>query len=252
MQSLLDLLDLSAPGLDEVRAAAARGDQAAAGSALLAHYAHHRQARCLDLWDPSGPEDYHAMPWGAASSYDQLWKNTPERVARGLLYASGQDFDFARDEAIDWTSGIYWAGGKYKPVDQARMLLRRMYWLRALDVAYLRDVAAGQEAVARQFERLLASWLTYRRWTKDEFSVTNAIRLGDAISQSGLLRSWFTFLPSPHLATEFKLRLLQAMLEEAADALDRALWHPWIWGLSEAGGLALAGMILPEAKAAPA
>ncbi len=252
MQPILDLLDLSAPGLDEVRAAATRGDQAAAGSALLAYYARHRQARCLDLWDPAGPEDYHAMPWGAASSYDQLWKNTPERVTGGLLYASGQDFDFSRDENIDWTSGIYWAGGKFKPVDQARALLRRMYWLRAFDVAYLRADAAGQERVARQFERLLGSWMTFRRWAKDEFSVTNAIRLGDAISQSGLLRSWFTFLPSPHITAEFKLRLLQAILEEAADALDRALWHPWIWGLSEAGGLALAGMILPEAKAAPA
>ena len=252
MHRLLDLLDLSAPGLDEVRAAAARGDHAAAGEALLAHYARHRQARCVDLWDPSGPEDYHPMPWGAASSYDQLWKNTPERVAGGLLYASGQDFDFSRDELIDWTSGIYWAGGKFKPIDQARALLRRMYWLRALDVAYLRADATGQERVARQFERLLDSWLTFRRWTKDEFSVTNAIRLGDAISQSGLLRSWFTFLPSPHITADFKLRLLQAILEEAADALERALWHPWIWGLSEAGGLALAGMILPEAKAAPA
>ncbi len=219
MQPLLDLLDLSAPDLGEVRAAAARGDQAAAGSALLAYYARHRQTRCLDFWDPAGPEDYHAMPWGAASTYDQLWKNTPERVSRGLLYASGQDFDFARDEAIDWTSGIYWAGGKFKPVDQARALLRRMYWLRAFDIAYLRADAAGQERVARQFERLLTSWMTFRRWTKDEFSVTNAIRLGDAISQSGLLRSWFTFLPSPHITTEFKLRLLQAILEDAADAL---------------------------------
>ncbi len=252
MHRLLDLLDLSALGLDDVRAAAARGDHAAAGPALLAYYERHRQARCLDFWDPAGPEDYPPMPWGAASTYDQLWKNTPERVSRGLLYASGQDFDFGRDEAIDWTSGIYWASGKYKPVDQARMLLRRMYWLRALDVAYARADAAGQEAVARQFERLLTSWLVYRQWTKDEFSVTNAIRLGDAISQSGLLRSWFTFLPSPHVTADFKLRLLQAILEEAADALDRALWHPWIWGLSEAGGLALAGMILPEAKAASA
>lgn len=252
MQRLLDLLDLSTPGLEQVRAAAIRGDHPAAGAALLAHYARQRPARCVDFWDPAGPEDYHPMPWGAASSYDQLWKNTPERVARGLLYASGTDFDFSRDEGIDWASGIYWAGGKYKPVDQARALLRRMYWLRALDVAYARADAAGKEAVARQFERLLTSWLTYRQWTKDEFSVTNAIRLGDAISQSGLLRSWFTFLPSPHVTPEFKLRLLQAMLEEAADALERALWHPWIWGLSEAGGLALAGMILPEAKAAPA
>ncbi len=251
MQSLLEHLNLKAPGLEAVQAAVARADLAAAGEGLLAYYLGLRQARCLDFWDQSGPEDYPPMPWGAASTHDQLWKNTPERVVDGVLYASGQVFDFSRDESIDWTSGIYWAGGKYKPVDQPRALLRRMYFLRALDLAYQRGDAAGQERAARQFGRLMESWMLFRRWTKDEFAVTNMIRMADAISESGLLRSWFTFLPSPHLDADFKLRLLETIIAETDDALARALWHPWIWGLSEAGGLALAGILLPESKSAP-
>jgi len=251
MKSLLEKLNLDAPGLETVKAAVARGDSAAAGEALLAHYLGLRQVRCLDFWDPSGPEDYQQMPWGAASTHDQLWKNTPERVLKGLLYASGTEYDFSRDELIDWCSGIYWAGGKYKPVDQARAMLRRMYWLRAFDLAYVRGDAATRERAAREFGRLMESWMIFKQWAKDEFAVTNTIRLADAISHSGLIRSWYTFLPSPHLTSDFKLRLLETIIIETADANDRVLWHPWIWGLSEAGGLAIVGMLLPECQAAP-
>ncbi len=252
MPTLFDHLNLAAPGLAAVQAAVARADLPAAGELLLAHYLAHRPARCLDFWDPQGPEDYAPMPWGAASTPEQLWKNLPADVAAGRLYASGQTFDFSRDEAIDWTSGIYWAGGQYKPIDQARAMLRRMYWLRAMDLAYLRGDAAEQERVARQFGRLLESWMAFNRWTRDEFAVTNAIRLADAIAQSGLIRSWYTFLPSPHLTADFKLRLLETIITQTADVLDRAVWHPWIWGLSEAGGLGYAGILLPECQAAPA
>ena len=251
MQSLVDHLNLDSPGLDSVKAAVARNDLPAAGEHLLAHYLGLRPERCLNFWDMQGPEDYPPMPWGAASTPEQLWKNLPERVAEGRLYASGQEFDFSRDEAIDWTSGIYVAGGKYKPTDQARFLLRRMYWLRALDVYFLRGDTAAQECAARQFERLMESWMVFNQWTKDEFAVTNAIRLADVIAQSGLIRSWFVFLPSPHLDANFKLRLLQTIQAETADLLERALWNPWIWGLCEASGLGIAGILLPEFKAAP-
>ena len=44
----------------------------------------------------------------------------------------------------------------------------------------------------------------------------------------------------------------EAIITQTADVLDRALWHPWIWGLSEAGGLGYAGILLPECQAAPA
>ncbi len=252
MPSLLEQLNLDAPGLEAVKAAVARADLPAAGECLLAHYLGLRKERCLDFWDPSGPEDYQQMPWGAASTFEQLWKNVPARVAAGKLWASGQEFDFSRDDGIDWTSGIFWAGGIYKPADQARLLLRRMYWLRALDVFYQRGDDAAQEQAARQFGRLMESWMALNRWTKDEFAVTSAIRLADAIAHSGLIRSWYTFLPSPHLTADFKLRLLQTIVTDAADVLERAVWHPWIWGLSEAGGLAFAGILLPECKAAPA
>ncbi len=252
MKTLLDHFDLSQPGLTAVAAAVARQDLPAAGEALLAHFLARRTERCLNFWDLQGPEDYAPMPWGASPTHDQLWKNLPDRVLEGRLYASGREFDFSRDEEIDWVSGIYWAGGKYKPVDQARAMLRRMYWLRALDLNYLRGDAATQEKAARQFERLMVSWMEFSRWTKDEFAVNSAIRLADALSQSGMIRSWYVFLASPVLGSEFKLRLLEAILTESADVMERAVWNPWIWGLSEAGGLSLAGILYPECKAAAA
>jgi hypothetical protein len=250
MKTLCDHLNLDYPGLESVRAAVARGDFAAAGAALLEYYRGQRQERCLNFWDLSGPEDYQTMPWGAASTHDQLWKNTPERVVAGLLYASGHTFDFSRDADIDWCSDIrLWAdGGKY-PHAQARVMLRRLYWLRALDLAYLRGDAALRDRAAAQFARLMQSWLD--QWVEEEYAVNHAIALADAIAQSGLVRSWFVFLPAPQVSAELKLRLLQHIAEGAADLLQRAVWHPWIWGLSEAAGLGLTGILLPEMKAAP-
>ena len=251
MRTLFEQLNLDHPGLEAVKAAVARDDLPAAGEHLLAYYLGQRQERCLDFWDLSGPEDYQPMPWGAATTHDQLWKNTPERVVTGLLYASGHTFDFSRDTDIDWCSDIrLWAdGGKY-PHAQARVMLRRLYWLRALDLAYLRGDAAAQARAAAQFARLMASWLD--QWVEEEFAVNHAIALADAVAQSGLVRSWFVFLPAPQVPAELKLRLLAHIAAGAADVLSRATWYPWIWGLSEAGGLGLTGILLPELKAAPA
>src|ERR1019366_1983403 len=251
MRTLFEQLNLDHPGLEAVKAAVARDDLPAAGEHLLAYYLGQRQERCLDFWDLSGPEDYPPMPWGAATTHDQLWKNTPERVVAGLLYASGHTFDFSRDTDIDWCSDIrLWAdGGKY-PHAQARVMLRRLYWLRALDLAYLRGDAAAQARAAAQFARLMASWLD--QWVEEEFAVNRAIALADAVAQSGLVRSWFVFLPAPQVPAELKLRLLAHIAAGATDVLQRATWHPWIWGLSEAGGLGLTGILLPELKAAPA
>ena len=251
MTPLLDQLNLDYPGLEAVTAAVARGELAAAGELLLAYYLGKRQERCLDFWDLSGSEDYPPMPWGAASTHDQLWKNTPERVVSGLLYASGHTFDFSRDAEIDWCSDIrLWADGGIYPFAQARVMLRRLYWLRALDLAYLRGDTAAQTRAAAQFTRLMTSWLD--QWVEEEFAVNHAIALADAPAQSGLVRSWFVFLPAPQVPAELKLRLLAHIAAGAADVLQRALWHPWIWGLSEAGGLGLTGILLPELKAAPA
>ncbi len=249
MPALSDHLNLDHPGLESVRAAIARDDSATAGALLLAYYAGQRQERCLDFWDLAGPEDYQPMPWGASSTHDQLWKNSPERVTAGLLYASGHTFDFSRDAEIDWCSDIrLWAdGGKY-PHAQARVMLRRLYWLRALDLSYLRGDAATQERAATQFARLMQSWLD--QWVEEEYAVNHAIALADAIAQSGLVRSWFVFLPAPQVSAELKLRLLRHIAEGAADVLQRAVWNPWIWGLSEAAGLGLTGILLPELKAA--
>ncbi len=251
MQSLFDQLNLDYPGLEDVKRAVTRGDLVAAGAHLLAHYQGKRQERCLDFWDLSGPEDYPPMPWGAASTAEQLWKNTPARVAEGKLFASGQEFDFSTDRAIDWCSHIFWAGDRYDLVSQPRCMLRRMYWLRALDVYHLQGDAAAREKAERQFHRLIESWLVYAQWVKEEFVVQCAFRLGDAISQSGLTRSGYMYLPSPHLPAEFKLRLLQHIAEGAEDIQRRAQWNPWIWGLGEASGLGYVGLLFPELKAAP-
>ena len=251
MKALFAQLNLDHPGLEDVRAAVARDDLDAAGERLLAYYSGKRQERCLDFWDLSGPEDYTPMPWGAATTHDQLWKNTPERVLAGQLYASGHTFDFSRDADIDWCSDIrLWAdGGKY-PHAQARIMLRRLYWLRALDLCYLRGDPAEQSRAAAQFSRLMTSWLD--QWVEEEFAVNHGIALADTISHSGLVRSWFVFLPAPQVPAGLKLRLLQHIAEGAADLLQRAAWHPWIWGLSEASGLGLMGALLPELKGAPA
>jgi hypothetical protein len=251
MKQLFDRFDLTYGGLESVREAAERGDWTAAGERLLAYYLSKRQERCLGFWDQSGPEDYPPMPWGAASTHDQIWKNTPERVVAGYLHASGHVFDFSRDEDIDWASDVrLWAdGGKY-PYAQARSMLRRMYWLRCLDLYYLRGDAAAQERAARQLVRLIESW--WQQWEEDEFVIAAAIRIGEPMAQSGMLKTWFTFLPSPHISAGFKLRLLLHIAEQAEDVLKRAVWNPWIWGLDEAAGLGYAGILLPELKAAPA
>ena len=251
MKSLFALLNLDHPGLEDVKAAVARDYPTGAGQLLIAYYLGQRTERCLNFWDMAGPDDYPPMPWGAATTHDQLWKNTPERVLAGKLSASGHTFNFSRDADIDWASDarLWQDGGKY-PLAQARVMLRRLYWLRALDLAYLRGDAETQERAAAQFTRLMQSWLA--QWTEEEFAVNHAIALADATSQSGLVRSWFVFLPAPQVPLELKLRLLQHIAEGAADVLQRAAWHPWIWGLSEAGGLGLTGILLPEFADAPA
>ena len=251
MKTLFALLNLDHPGLGAVKAAVARDDLAAAGEHLLAYYLGKRKERCLDFWDLSGPEDYSPMPWGASTTHDQLWKNTPEHVLTGQLFASGHTFDFSRDADIDWCSDVrLWAdGGKY-PYAQARNMLRRLYWLRALDLCYLRGDAATQAQAAAQFARLMASWLD--QWVEEEFAVNHGIALAETVAQSGRVRSWFVFLPTPQVPAELKLRLLRHSAEGAADLLQRAVWHPWVWGLCEAGGLGLTGILLPELQAAPA
>jgi len=102
MKTLFALLNLDHPGLGAVKAAVARDDLAAAGEHLLAYYLGKRKERCLDFWDLSGPEDYSPMPWGRVHNPRQLWKNTPEHVLTGQLFASGHTFDFSRDADIDW------------------------------------------------------------------------------------------------------------------------------------------------------
>ncbi|MFI5355733.1 MAG: heparinase II/III family protein [Opitutales bacterium] len=251
MQALFDRLNLAHPGLETVQAATAHRDWDGAGAALLDHFLRLRPQRCLEFWDLSGPEDYPPMPWRAASTPEQLWKNTPERVLEGKLYASGHIFDFARDADIDWASDVrLWADGKTYPFAQARCMLRRLYWLRVLDLAYLRGDAATRNRAAAQFARLMQSWLD--QWVEEEFAVNHAIALADVISQSGLMRSWFIFLPAPQVSTELKLRLLLHLAEGADDVLARAQWHPWIWGLSEASGMGLTGILLPELREAAA
>jgi hypothetical protein len=251
VKELIDLFDLSSPGMESVRLAADRADWTAAGEALLTYYLGKRQRLCLDFWDMSGPDEYQQMPWGTASTHDQLWKNTPEKAAEGKLCASGHEFDFSRDEDIDWGSDVrLWAdGGKY-PLAAARGMLRRMYWLRALDLSYLRGDAAMQERATRQLVRIMESW--WAQYEEDEFVITAAIRIADAPAQSGMIRTWFVFLSSPLTSTAFKLRMLQHIIEQAQDTLRRAIWHPWAWGLSEAVGLGYAGVIFPELKEAQA
>jgi heparan-sulfate lyase len=251
MKELFDRLDLGYPGLERVRAAVERGDQTEAGDELLAYHQARRRERCLEFWDMSGPEDYPAMPWGAASSHEQLWKNDPARVLEGVLFASGQVFDFSTDRAIDWTSNTIWAGDKYAPVSQPRCMLRRMYWLRPLDLGFLRGDAETRGKAARQFARLMESWLAFEKFVSDEFVLQRAIRIGDPISQSGLTRSWQVFLPPPLVPKELKLRLLLNIAEGADEVLERAAWHPWAWGLAEASGLGYAGILFPEFKRAP-
>ncbi len=250
MRELFDRLDLDFPGLEAVKVAVGRGQWAVAGELLIHHCMGKRQERCLDFWDQSGPEDYPPMPWGAASTHDQLWKNTPERVVQGYLHASGHIFDFSRDEDIDWASDVrLWADGAKYPFAQARNMLRRWYWLRPLDIYYMCGDAAAQERAARQFVRLVESW--WAQWQEDEYVLQEAIRLGEAMAQSGMIRSWYTFLPSPHISSEFKLHLLLHIIEQTADLEQRAVWNPWIWGLDEAAGLGYTGILFPELKTAP-
>jgi hypothetical protein len=249
MAALTPYFDRSAPGLTAVWQACDRADWAAAGTLLVDYYLGKRQERCLDFWDLSGPEDYSAMPWGGASTHDQLWKNTPEKVVQGVLYASGHEFDFRRDEDIDWSSDIFkWADGARYPFAQARAMLRRFVWLRPLDLYYLHGDAQARKRAARQFVRLIEAF--WAQWTQEEFVVQQAIRLGEPVTQSGLTRSWYVFLPSPHITIEFKLRLLLDIVRQAEDVLQRAAWHPWAWGLDEGNGIAYVGILFPELKQA--
>ena len=124
MKELFDRFDLDYPGLEAVKVAVGRGQWAVAGELLIHYYMSKRQERCLEFWDQSGPEDYPPMPWGAASTHDQLWKNTPERVVGGYLYASGHTFDFSRDKDIDWASDVCkWADGGTYPFSQALAII---------------------------------------------------------------------------------------------------------------------------------
>jgi heparan-sulfate lyase len=249
IQGLMAKLNLDYPGLEAVKEACAAGSWDEAGERLLAYYLGKRQERCLDFWDMTGPEDYQQMPWGAASTPEQLWKNTPEDVAQGLLFASGHVFDFRRDEDIDWRSDIFlWADGAKYPYAQARLLLRRMYWLRPLDLYYLRGDEQAQERAARQFVRLLESW--WAQPAQETYAVNEAISLGDTVPQSGLTRSWYVFLPSPHIGNEFKLRLLHYIVDLAAYVQERALWKPWALGLSCGNAMGYVGMLFPELKQA--
>jgi hypothetical protein len=253
MRDLFSLLDLGYPGLEEVSAACERGDRQQAGGELLSYYAGKRRERCLDFWDMSGPEAFHPMPWGAASTNSQLWRNTPERVTAGYLDAFGHVFDFSRDENIDWGSDAGHWGEPDFPHATNRLLLNRMYWLCLLDMMYLSGPEKGRKQAALQFMRLIRSWWEQPTDFGHMSAVTAGMRLADPVNQSGLVRSWYVFLDSSDVTPEFKLRLLLDIAYQADHVVERGDWDcKTAWGMAEGVALGYAGLLLPEYKRAKA
>lgn len=250
MEQIMAQIDLERPELKLVKHAWEKGDQEGARRALLDYYRIKRQERCLDFWDMRGPEAFPKMPWDASPDATQIWKNTPERVVEGYLYASGHNFDFSTDDKIKWRSlegkNELHIAGKVDPYVQERLLLRRMYWLRFMDMAYLRGDEEMRKKASQQFVRLIESFWMQPTDEAGEWALTAAIRVASGITQSGLIRSWYVFLDSPEISEDFKIRLLDYIVSQCDGIVERAQWAPWSWGLSEGCGIGYAGMLFPE------
>ncbi|MBI2193175.1 MAG: alginate lyase family protein [Planctomycetes bacterium] len=253
LKDLFDFLDFQYPGLEGVRAAHESGDDRKAADLLLGYYQIHRSARCVSILDRMGQEAFPPMPWGAAPDASQLWKNTPENVAAGFLYSSGHLFDFSKPEGTEWRFdySALTQGTSRDPYAQARLLLHRMCWLRALDLAYLHGSEALQERASHRFVSLIESWWSQPVDTHTgEWSLTAACRLGgNPLTISGLTFSWYTFLNSSSVPEGFKLRLFLDILRQA-EAIQKRGPETRAWGLHIGCALGYVGMLFPECKSA--
>jgi heparan-sulfate lyase len=130
VSEVLGKLDLERPGLEAVRDAVARDDEAGAFAELLAHY---RRVYPLPEQAPQASTTSHSVAdniakhifqWGPYEAYDY-----------------GADMDWASDPRgdIEWVAAVY-----------------RFYWARVLARAY---AATGDETYAAAFVELASDWI---------------------------------------------------------------------------------------------
>jgi hypothetical protein len=127
---------------------------------------------------------------------------------------------------------------------------RGLTWLRNLGLQYVSGDDAARQRASQQLVRELPAWLD--QCDEGDQVAAAGMCLGDAMTQSGLIRTWYTFLPSPYISSSFKLRFLRCIAEQAAGLLGEATSKRGMWGWHEAVELGYAGALFPELKGAPA
>lgn len=248
-EELLSVLDLERPGLAAVKAAATRGDGAAASAALLAYYRTRREPGWMtgQSFDPmpvcrvvGRAADLPKLP---ASDDDRRIADDASRHVFHILQpaASYKPYDYGPD--IDWDANpvndIEWPCGMH----------RLVYWDGAVTRCHS---ATGDERYARLWVGLVTDWMQKNPLTPDRLPFAkswDAIQVG--IRSQRLAGNLPRYLDSQACTPGFLAELLTSLHNHAQRIEQMPYPNRDNFVMIETLGLASIAALFPEFRAAP-
>lgn len=211
---VFDLIDLTYPGLEDVRVRIENGDRAGAGDALLAYY--------RGRTSPSFPE-------------------FPLTDDRAVADAMARNVFTLRNSTRDFGDSVDWAW-----VDEDKewqYSLNRMDWLPVFAGAYR---ATSDERYVHAWMNHVAGWIA----GVDHPGFPRTIDTGRRLRNWVI--SYLAFVQeenAPSVTPDFNQRMLASMVEQAEYLMRPESWRRYSnWGTFETSGLALFTLMFPEFK----
>ncbi|MDP6116447.1 MAG: alginate lyase family protein [Planctomycetota bacterium] len=247
-QELFSALDLDRPGLNEVRAAVAESDFAAAKEALARHIHERKEPRWFFDWRdrPILTESTPAPP-----------EERPHEEADDLCqHIFGYEFVGTAKTSIQFGEKIDWGANPTK--GEAKTLLwnealNRHYHFEPLSMAYWES---GDEKYARELAAQWLDWIEQNPRPLDSSgnvqdpsgcfawqTLTTGMRLEDAWPNA-----LYRCLGSPAFNDEAITAILKSVSEQAKHLIRWPTAHNWL--TEECMGVFTAGMLFPEFKEA--
>ena len=228
-------LDLDRPDLSAVKNAVQTQDWDAAKQA----WAKHLQDRTTPQWSWSVRDKAAIL---------QLLEARGETFAKNISAADDvlarrfnpQGVPYQLSEHINWIL----------PHSEETHVLSRFAYFRDMGLAYWKT---GDEKYPQDFVRILKDWLTDNPVPDDLSRVTKAGQPWRSLEAGIRVVNWWEdmqlFMDSPSFGAEAKYLMTKSLMEHARYLYD---WTPKFrggnWQVSEAGGVAIMGIMLPEAK----